>query len=258
MVHYFGFKNKMWADNYATLIVGRKRQGKSTILAMIAQRAIAAGYTVFSNYPIDGALAMPKRRLKDGKTVLNKDFLYDNPALKDAYVLLDEVANIWNARSWGKWTDEDSDFFNFLGKNNTRVFMAIQYYDMLDLNVKRNLDATWYVRQSWYPHTCIVECEIQDVVKVANTQKRVIDSRFMQVSYEPCVIPDGAYRFRRKPWYPYFLTLYRDDVPPKSYITPPWHDIAFKPSLSDGQKPETEPLDSVSGDTVGPDVPDHP
>lgn len=227
MVHFFGFKNKMWADHYVTMIVGRKRQGKSTILAAICQRAVADGYKVYSNYPIDGALMIPKKKLHDGRMVLDKNFLYDNPALKDSFVLLDEVLNVWNARSWGKWTDEDSDFFNFLGKNNTRVFMAAQYYDMVDLNVRRNADAIWYVRQSMWPNTCIVECELQDMIKVANTQKKIIDTRYMQVNYEMCVIPDGRYRFRRKPWYPYFLTLYRDDTPPKAYATPPWHDLCF-------------------------------
>lgn len=65
MVHIRGFKQKMWSNCNATLIVGRRRQGKSTILAMIAQEAIKAGYKVYSNYPIDGAIKIPKKTFQD-------------------------------------------------------------------------------------------------------------------------------------------------------------------------------------------------
>lgn len=227
----FGFSSKIWDDHYATLIVGRKRQGKSTILAMIARKAIAAGQTVYSNYPIDGAIKIPKTTTKDGKTITDKRFLYGNPLLDNSIVLLDEVSNIWNNRSWGKWTEDDSDFFNYLGKNNTRLFMVVQYYDMVDLNVKRNLDATWFVERSIWPNTSIVECDLQDIRKVANTQTRVLDDRYMKVSYEPCVIPDGKYYFRRKPWYPYFLTLYKDDRLTPDWKLEAWHDLAFCASV---------------------------
>lgn len=227
MVSPFGFKSQIWRDRYSTLIVGRKRQGKSTILAMIAQLAHKKGITVYSNYPIANTIQIPKKLTKDGKYVTDKDFLYDNPLLVDSIVLLDEVANIWNNRSWGRWTEEDSDFFNFLGKHNTRVFMAIQYYDMIDLNVKRNLDATWYVEKSLFPNVSIVEIDEQDIRKVEKLDTKVLDSKWKQVTYEACVIPDGRYYFRRKPWYPYFLTLYRDDRITKDWDLKFWNDIAF-------------------------------
>lgn len=176
MIHLFGFNNKWMQDNYSTLIVGRKRQGKSTILAMIAQQAHKQGITVYSNYPIDNCIKIPKIKTKDGRTVTDKRFFYDNPLLDNSIILLDEVCNIWNNRAWGKWTEQDSDFFNFLGKNNTRVFMAIQYYDMIDLNVKRNLDATWFVERSFWPNTSIVECDIQDIRKIEALDKRCYDT----------------------------------------------------------------------------------
>lgn len=231
--HFFGFKRKMWQPSYSVLLVGPKRQGKSTILAMVAQQAVKAGLTVYSNYPIDNTIKMPKTVDKFGKTILDKRFLYDNPLLKDSIVLLDEVSNIWNNRSWGKWTEDDTDFFNYLGKNNTRVFMAIQYYDMIDLNVKRNLDATWFVEKSILPGLTVVECDIQSVRKVEKLDTHVIDSRYHQISYEPCVLDDGRYYFRRKPWYPYFLTLYQDDRMPKTWNLEKWHDIVFETGEND-------------------------
>lgn len=224
--HIWGIENKIWQDNYAVMIVGRKRTGKSTMMAMIAQEAIKAGYPVYSNYPIDGTIRLPKVEIK-GKMVLDKEFLYDNVLLKDAYVLLDEVGNIWNNRSWGKWTDDDSDFFNFLGKNNTRVILAVQYYSRVDLNVRMNADAIWYVRRSIWPHTSIVECDIQDLIKVEDTQSRVLDSKYLKVNYDLCVIPDGTYYFRRKRWYPYFLTLYKDDRRQTDWSLQYWHDLCF-------------------------------
>lgn len=225
--HFFGFQNQIWRDRYSVLIVGPKRQGKSTILSMIAQRAFKKGITVYSNYPIDNTVKIPKIKTRDGRTITDKTFFYDNPLLDNSIVLLDEVSNIWNNRSWGKWSEEDSDFFNFLGKNNTRIFMAVQYYDMVDLNVKRNLDSTWYVEKSIIPGVSVVECDIQDVRKVEKLDTKVLDSKWKQVTFESCVIPDGRYMFRRKPWYPYFLTLYKDDRPERDWNLENWKEICF-------------------------------
>lgn len=233
MVHIRGFKQKMWSNCNATLIVGRRRQGKSTILAMITQEAIKAGYKVYSNYPIDGAIKIPKKTLQDGKVVTDKDFLYENPLLENSFVLLDEVANIWNNRSWGKWTEDDSDFFNFLGKNNTYVFMAVQQYDVIDLNVKRNLDATWFVKKSLLPNVSIVSCDYHDICKVEDLNTHVLDSGYRKVTYEACELPDGKYYFYRKPWYPYFLTLYKDARKQRQWTLQEWRDLCFKEDDND-------------------------
>lgn len=227
MIHFGGMRRKMWNSGNATLIIGRRRQGKSTLLSMIAQEAIVSGYKVYSNYPIAGCVKIPKFQLKDGKIVTDKAFLYNNPLLDDAFVLLDEVSNIWNNRSWGRWTEDDSDFFNFLGKNNTRVFMACQYYDTVDLNVKRAIDATWFVVKSLFPHMSIVECDVHDICKVEDMNSRVVDQRYRRITYEACEIPDGKYYFYRKKWYPYFLTLYKDARAARKWPLQAWDDICF-------------------------------
>lgn len=245
---FFGFKNKMWEDNYATLLVGRKRTGKSTILSMVAQEASKMGYKVFSNYPIDNTIKIPKKVVTGGKIVTDKAFLYDNPLLENSFVLLDEVANIWNARSWGKWTEDDADFFNFLGKHNTRVFMAIQYYEMLDLNVRRNLDATYFVTRSIWPNTSVVECDYHDVCKVEDLQTHVLHSGYRKIAYEACEFPNGKYYFRRKKWYPYFLTLYRDERVVPEWDLQTWKELAFEPVS----------YPSCVGDLIEPDDPTDP
>ena len=148
---------------------------------------------------------------------------------------MDEVANIWNNRSWGKWTEDDSDFFNFLGKADTRVFMCVQYYDTVDLNVKRAIDATWFVQKSIFPNMSVVECDYHDICKVEDMQSRVLDTRYRKVAYEACEIPDGKYYFYRKKWYPYFLTLYRDDRPVFDWKLDAWHDLAFGESVADAE-----------------------
>lgn len=228
MTHFFGLKRKIWNNCNATLLVGRRRQGKSTLLAMIAQEAIKAGYTVYSNYPIDGTVKVPKLRLPNGDVVMDKSFLYNNPLLEHAFLLLDEVGNIWGSRSWQRWTEEDTDFFNYLGKADTKVFMAIQCYDLIDLNVKRALDATWFVvKSAWFKDVSVVECDYHDICKVEDLQTHVLDSRYRKVSYEPCEIPDGKYFFRRKPWYTYFLTLYKDERALRHYDLTYWHDLCF-------------------------------
>ena len=74
MIHFGGMRRKVWGNGNATLIIGRRRQGKSTLLAMIAREALAAGYKVYSNYPIAGCVKIPKFQLKDGKIVTDKAF----------------------------------------------------------------------------------------------------------------------------------------------------------------------------------------
>lgn len=250
MVHFFGFKKKMWAsDANATLILGRRRTGKSTILAMIAQRALKAGYKVYSNYPIYGCYAIPKKTLKNGKIVTDKDFLYDNPLLQDSFVLLDEISEIWNGRSFGKWTEDDSRFFNFLGKNNTRLFMVCQYYDTIDLNVKRALDRTWFVRHSLFPNTSIVECDLHDMCKVEDLNTRVLDTRYHKIQFEACEISDGKYRFRRKKWYPYFFTLWKEGAEETPWDVQNWEDMMLfdesKVNTQEKETPVNDPLKTI-------------
>ena len=225
MTHFFGFKKKMWStDSNATLIIGRRRTGKSTILSMIAQNALREGHKVYSNYPIYGCMAIPKTCIK-GKWVTDKGFLYDNPLLQDAFILIDEASEIWNSRSYGKWTEDDSRFFNFLGKNNTRLFLVVQYYDTIDLNVKRAIDRTWFVSHSIWPGTSVVECDFHDMCKVEDLNTRVFDTRYHKVTYECCELPDGKYRFRRRRWYPYFFTLWKEEGNARNYPLEKWEDL---------------------------------
>lgn len=225
MTHFFGFKKKVFvSDSNATLIVGRRRTGKSTILAMIARRALSAGYKVYSNYPIYGAVAIPKTTYK-GRVITDKTFFYDNPLLQDSFVLLDEVSEIWNSRSYTHWTEEDSRFFNFLGKNGTHLYMVVQYYDTVDLNVKRNLDRTWYVTPSIFPGTSVVECSYHDLCKVEDLKTRVLDTRYHKVTYECCEMPNGKYRFYRPRWYPYFFTLWKETGNVRDYPLSNWEDV---------------------------------
>ncbi len=246
---FFGFERKVWQNSNALLLVGRRRQGKSTILAMICQVAVRAGYTVYSNYPIDGALKIPKKTLPNGKVVTDKEFLYNNPVLRNSFVLLDEVSNLWNNRSWGRWTEDDSDFFNFLGKNNTRVVMACQYYDTIDLNVKRSIDSTWFVTKSLWPNVSVVECDIHDICKVEDLNSHVLDTKYRKITYEACEIPDGKYYFYRKKWYPYFLTEYIDPARVQTWELSAWHDLAF---AEDGEKRRSEPkTDDLPFDGTG-------
>ena len=226
MTHFFGFKKKIWrTDCNATLIIGRRRTGKSTILSMIAQRAIAAGYKVYSNYPIYGCIAIPKTQMKNGKMITDKNFFYDNPLLQDCFILLDEVSELWNARSYSRWDEADSRFFNFLGKNNIRLFMVCQQYDTVDINVKRSVDRTWFVSPSIFPNTCVVDCAFHDVCKVEDLNSRVLDTRYHKVVYDCCELPDGKYRFRRKKWYPFFFTLWRESGNVREYPLDNWENI---------------------------------
>lgn len=234
MIRPFGFRKKMWKSSVrSTLIVGKRGTGKSTILAMIAQEAIAAGYTVYSNYPIDGTIKIPTKTMPNGMTAMNKEFLYNNELLKKSYILLDEAENIWNNRSWGKWTADDSDFLNYIRKMDIYLFCAVQNYENLDLNVRRKVEATWFLKNSILPNCTVVECDFHDICKVEKLDTHVMDSGYHQVSYEPCEFPDGKYWFFRKKWYKYFLTLYMPETVPRNWDLEYWHDLAFREVTED-------------------------
>ncbi len=236
MVHNFGLWRQLFGFN-AALIVGQRGTGKSTLLSALCQKALKKGMTVYSNYPIDGALTMPKLYDKYGKAYLDKSFLYHS-GLHDCMILIDEVANVWNNRAWGKWTDDDSDFFNYLRKNKIYLVMACQYYDMIDLNIKRAVETVWFLSHSLFPNVTLIDIDIQHVVKVEDSMKRVIDTRYNAVTYQPCVANIGCWRFRRRPWYKYFLTYYKEQGSGRVFDVQPWRNLMLFGDGSD--KPETE------------------
>lgn len=205
MVKFFGLFRAL--DGYnANLVVGQRGSGKSCLLARIADMKLKQGFTVYSNYPIKGTYAIPFVRVS-GKSYVDKNFLYSIP--EESVIILDECSTIWNNRQYGKWSEDDSEFFNFLRKRKQYLYLACQYYDTVDLNVRRALEMVIYLSNgSLFPNVSLVSLDYQSLVKVEDTSKLVLHRKMYVVNYMPCVLDCGTFRMRRKPAYGLFDTYY--------------------------------------------------
>lgn len=243
MIHFFGMKRKAHCAARSVMLIGKRGTGKSTALTMIAEEARNMGYAVYSNYPIDYTIKMPMKKLKDGRIVLDKSFLYQNPKLEHCYILLDEAEDIWNNRAWGKWTEADSEFINYLRKADIYLFVAVQNFDNIDVNVIRKLEATWFLKPCILPSFTVVECALADTCKVESLTSAVLDAGYRQVEYKTCEMPDGTYLFYRKPYYSSFISGFRYMDSDKIWTLENWHDIAFSEVVAEDD--EEQRLDSV-------------
>ena len=199
---------------YCTILAGERRSGKSTLFALIAKSFLAQGYDVYCQYPYEGVFRIPMKEYisKQGmkRYDIDREWLY-TADLHDCVILLDECKTIWPARNFANWTQSDEDFFNFLGKNNVHLFLATQQYDGLDLNVKRNADALYFITPGFW-HFTHVESSKTVVAKIADKNTEVLGRLFKkgmrQVVYGVCEVPLSHYRFWRKSYYGDFITLH--------------------------------------------------
>lgn len=203
-------------DSYCTLIVGDRGTGKSSLMALIADEYIQQGYDVYCQYPYDGVYQIPmKERNVQGvkKYDIDKEWLY-SADLQKSIVMIDECRTVWPARSYAKWTQADDEFFNLLRHYETRLFLATQVYDAVDLNVKRASDETYYLSKGWF-HMTHIESSYTTLAKVADRNTEVIGRRFKQgmrkVVYDICEMPAGNFRFWRKPYYGKYDSLFTFD-----------------------------------------------
>lgn len=204
------------------LITGDRGAGKSTLFALIIRACRKQGLKCYSQYPYKDCLKIPmKRQIVNGvvRYDVDKEWLYSHD-FTDAVLLLDEVKTIWNSRSYAKWSAEDEEFFNMLRHNNTRIFMATQSYDGVDLNVRRASDECWYLTKGFL-HFTHVETSKTTIAKVADRQTEVLGRMFKKgmrkVVWDVCEVPIGNYHFWRKSFYKDFFThfIYDKKIEPQ-------------------------------------------
>lgn len=200
-----------------TLVIGQKRCGKSTLFSFIADFYFKQGYKVFSNYPIENTYMIPIIEYKSKKTgkkmrIIDKDWLYE--CLPDnSVVIIDEAGPIWPARKdVGSWTNRDTEFFTMLGHHNIICFLCAQYYDLIDINLKRACDETWFLTQNrYFKNVTDIDMSASITLKVADKNSEIIDSKFTKrgarcVTWTLCEIHLCDCKFYRKPYYSLFST----------------------------------------------------
>lgn len=206
-----------------TLIIGEKGAGKSTLLANIALKCQKKGIPVYCNYPIKGCFKLPTVKNKFGYEVLDKEALYTGN-WTNSVILIDEGANIWNARSHKNFTEVDSHWFNMLRHIHCQVFVVTQYIDMIDLNIKRNATEVVYCKRSFLPGFQRNERYSYSVKIVKDKGKECFDKRYDTVEFENCLAFSNCFRFRRKPYFNMFHSFYID-CELKDYSCPEWDKL---------------------------------
>lgn len=214
---------------FCGIIHGDRGCGKSTLFAQIVDIYLNEGYEVYCQYPYKGCKQIPLKEIRFKDYVrydVDKDWLY-SANLSHSCVLIDEARTVWPARGYAKWTQSDEDFFNFIRKNDTHVFMATQVYDGIDLNCRRASDYTYFMTSSIF-HFSHIESSRTRVLKVADRNTEVVgrfaNSAMRKVSYEVCEVPSGNFYFWRRPWYKKFISTHTfEDKPVKE--TPLWEDL---------------------------------
>lgn len=237
-----GFLNKRikkhCLEPYCTIITGDRGTGKSSVFALIAEEYIKLGYKVYCQYPYKGVYQIPMtKKLINGveKADVDKKWLY-TANLSNSVVLIDEARTVWAARSYSSWTQADDEFFNFLRKNDTRLFVATQAYDALDLNVKRASDETWFLTKGFL-HLTHIEASHTTIAKIADNNTTVLGRMFkagmQKVVWDICEVPVGNFLFWRRPYYGKFMTLFTFDEKPEIPV-PLWDDIIFNAQNGEG------------------------
>lgn len=201
-------------EPYCTIVTGDRGAGKSTVFALILETAQKAGLDVYCQFPYKGCYQIPLAEIKtkDGYTYLDldKQWLYEHD-FKDCVLLIDEAKTVWPARGFKLWSMQDEQFFNFIRKNNIRIFLATQAYDGLDLNVRRAADETWFLTQ-WFWHFTHIETSHTTLCKVADKQTEVQGRMFKKgmrkIAWDVCEVPLKNYHFWRKSFYGKFVTDY--------------------------------------------------
>lgn len=212
---------------------GDRGCGKSSLLALACHRALKEGRAVFCNYPIKDAFQIPLKTDigKDGviRQTIDKEFLYTTEFPVGSLICIDEVSTIWPARNFKNWTDSDSDFFNFIRKQKIQLLIASQYYDQVDINVKRACDVSFFVHQRGFlKNSSYIEISKTNTMKVANKNSEILGKDYKKgaqlVSYEVGEIPLFTVNFYRKPYYKLFDTYF---VPfkKKTVEFTSWNDV---------------------------------
>ena len=214
------------------VLTGDKGAGKSSLFALIARSFNKQGYKVYCQYPYKNCYKIPMvKQIVNGaeRYDVDKNWLYSHD-FSNSVVMLDEGKTIWPARNYAKWSMCDEEWFNMLRHNNTWVFINTQFYDGVDINVRRAADESWFLTKGTSIFTkefTYVEASHTTIAKVSDKQTEVEGRLFKKgmrkVQWDICEVPVGTFHFYRPPYYKDFFTHFTYDKK-KPPVDVNWND----------------------------------
>lgn len=131
------FSRKLHNPYELIFLFGKKGSGKSTLLVKMMIQAQKKGYQVYTN--------MRECNLPGLVYINTEDLGFYRPR-ENAFVCLDEVGLLYDARKFKSFRDEWRDFYKFQRKYKCIVVMASQVWDV-DLKVRSLTDRMYLCRR---------------------------------------------------------------------------------------------------------------
>jgi zona occludens toxin (predicted ATPase) len=172
--------------------------GKSNALVNIAHKALAQGRQVYSNIAIKGCNKIEFTDLIEFRFPRN------------SVILLDEAGRNFNARDWKNLPPDIFDLFTLHRHLGLDMFIAVQDFGMIDINLRRVIELTWwivnydflpfYIHKGYYNLENLGKMGRPDLTQII-WKRRKVRQRYDHTSMKHVfaskeVIPD-------KPWFPF-------------------------------------------------------
>lgn len=180
-----------------SIVMGKPGSGKSTYMAIMAQKSLEKGIPVYSTEHIVGTY---KLDLSD----LNK---YN---IQDALIIFDESGSKFNSRNWNKFNLDLYTFFCEHRHYNLNIILGVQYWDRLDIVIRELVHNIYVCKRCilnyWFLKVKSIGCQID-----ISPDEQIIE-RFFWLPF----IVGTKYYYKRNAW-KLFDSWEKRDLPTKEF-----------------------------------------
>jgi hypothetical protein len=177
---------------------GLPGSGKSNALVDIAHKALKGGRKVYSNIAIKGC----------NKIEFTDLIEYRFP--RGAVILLDEAGRSFNSRDFKHLPPEIFDLFTLHRHLDLDMYIAVQDFGMIDINLRRVIELTYWVINypilPFYIHHGYYSLEKLGVMKNPDFKRIMWKSRRVRQRYDTRsmqVVFKGKEELPDNPWFPF-------------------------------------------------------
>lgn len=184
-------------DTGIYLYFGLPRSGKSTYAAKLAVKAIQRGRTVYSNFPIRGTYQITKDDI--GKYLM-----------EDCLIIIDEAGVDFDNRKM-KMNDDQIYYFKNHGHYQADIVFFSQSTDV-DIKIRKLAVCHYEIKKfPFVKHLSYIKTIGRKIGIDELTHQET------EMFYYVPFITGGVKLFYRKPYYKFFDTRYRNELPTKTF-----------------------------------------